>query len=126
MDERVESLINGMHNIRMLKSELNERLKELNSDWSEKEAELIAFLKDENLTKIATGVASASLSISTYFSVKDKESFYKWVVENGKFELTQSRISNAPAVEMLENEGTIPEGTDTYLKEKINLRGVRK
>jgi hypothetical protein len=58
--------------------------------------------------------------------VKDKEAFYRWVIENGKYELTQARISNAPAVELLENEGITPEGTNVYLKEKINLRGVRK
>ena len=54
--------------------------------------------------------------------MKDKEKFYRWVVAKDKFEFAQARINAAAFREYFELENLYPDGVETYLKEKINMR----
>jgi hypothetical protein len=108
--------------LREKKAELEKQKKIINQDIEILTRDLIDEMKEENLQAIKTDLCSVSLNVKTQFSIKDKEEFYKSAVEQGRFELLQSRVNNRPALEILETEGLVFDGLDTFLKENLNIR----
>ena len=115
-------IIDTMKELKDAKDVLRGKIKDLQIDFDNLELQLIEEMKFQKLEKAAGKLASATLKIENYPSVKDKEQFYLWVVRENHFEFTQSRINAAAFRELFEQKNVMPDGVETYLKEKINMR----
>jgi hypothetical protein len=118
----LSEMANEIFELREKKTELTRKVKELNQDIEILMHDLVDEMKEANLLSVKTELCTASLNVKTQFSIKDKEEFYRQAVEQGRFELLQSRVNVKPALLILENDGLVFPGLDTYMKESIGIR----
>ena len=119
---KIGKLIDAMQWLREHKQKLNEQIKEINKEIEQLEQIMINKMNEEGIEKASGHLATASKKVDIYPSVKSTEDFYKWIVENGRFEFAQARVNAAPVREMYQNENTLPPGVEVFTKEKILLR----
>ena len=118
----ISSLINRIAELRDEKDSLNEQLKEVNKYLTEAEAKLLRLMDESDLEKVSTDTATAFTKTTNFWKISNKVSFYKWAVNNGRFEMLQSRLNSAPANQMFEESNQIPEGTEVTTGLKLNFR----
>lgn len=118
----ISALISQIAELRDEKDTLNEQLKEINKYLAEAEAKLLRLMDESDLEKVSTDAATASTKSVNFWKISDKEAFYKWAVNNDRFEMLQSRINSAPANQMFEESNQIPEGTEVTTGLKLNFR----
>ncbi len=101
------------------------KIKDINKNYQLVEERLIEIMEENGLEQVKGQRASASLSVKPYPQVKDKEAFYNWALQGGRFEFLQARVNSAPVIEMLENENELPDGIELFTKKRINLRSIK-
>lgn len=80
------------------------------------EKSILSDMEANGLEKASGCYGTVIPKTEVYPSVRDKEAFYRWVIETGSFELVQARINSAPYRERLKNGDLLPPGVETYEK----------
>lgn len=122
----VGSLIDTLQNIRAQKRDLATREKELNAEYDAVEAELIALMDSEGVTKSTGKTATASITTSRNFSfIKDGgfEAFFAYASKIKRPDLVQRRISVPAVRELWDMKGAVP-GLTPYEEKKVGLRDL--
>lgn len=122
MEKTLGELIDRMFEVRNKKYAQNDQIKILNEELKSLEDFILEQLDEQGLDKASGEKATASRSLKIYPSVDNKELFLRWVVQNEKFEMIQSKCNAAPVRELLENENIIPEGVSTFDRMELSLR----
>jgi 23S rRNA A1618 N6-methylase RlmF len=101
--------------------------KELKKSADYLEDMIVQKMEEQELDKVSTKLGSVTLKQKSMPSVKDIVSFIKWVSEDvdNRVGFIQKRVNEAAINEMLENEGMLPPGVDTYIKPKLNKRSAK-
>lgn len=106
------------------KDDIEEELKALNQKLEAASSILIERLEDEELLSLRTHDGYLiSAKFDPYASVKDKEAFRAWVIENGYENLLTLpwQTTNAIAKALLESGEAPPTGVEVYLKPGLRL-----
>ena len=115
-------LIDRLFIIRENREAIRKEEKEFTGQIEQLTEEIITELETAGIDKAAGERGTVSKKVDIYGGVEDKEKFYKWVVENNRFEFTQSRVNDAAVREMLQQQNVLPAGINTYTKVKLNVR----
>ena len=115
-------LIDIIFTLKQIKRDIRTAEKEINIALDFVENVTIGKMEKEQLTKGNGELGSASLSAGIYPSVEIKEDFYRWAIEEGRFEMLQSRCNAAAVMELFDKENILPDGIKTYTKQKLNTR----
>ena len=122
----VGSLIDTLQNIRAQKRDLAVREKELTAEYEAVEAQLLALMDSEGVTKSTGKTATASVTMSQNFGfIKDGgfEAFFAYASKIKRPDLVQRRISVPAVRELWGMKGTVP-GLTPYEEKKIGLRDL--
>ncbi|HET9942140.1 MAG TPA: hypothetical protein VFR05_02295 [Terriglobia bacterium] len=106
------------------KDDIEEELKALNQKLEAATAILIERLEEEELLSLRTHDGYlVSAKFDPYASVKDKEAFRAWVIDNGYENLLTLpwQTTNAIAKALLESGEAPPTGVEVYLKPGLRL-----
>jgi len=117
--------VNRYFEIRDAKDAINAQLKEINEQQEYVELQIIADMEQSGLSKTETSRGSISVAVGMYPEIEDKESFYRWVIANNRWDMVQKRISRGPVLELFETKNILPDGVSTYTKQTINMRRKR-
>ena len=117
--------VNRYFEIRDEKDAINAQLKEINEQQEDVELQIIADMEQSGLSKTETSRGSISVAVGMYPEIEDKESFYRWVIANNRWDMVQKRISRGPVLELFETKNILPDGVSTYTKQTINMRRKR-
>lgn len=125
-DKLLGKLINVYFESRDLKADISKQEKRANKIKADLELEIIERMEEMELLKSAGEKGSVTRSVKMHPSVKEVESFVKWVVENDRFEMLQKRCSPAAVLEYLDLFNMLPPGIETYEKKSLNIGRARK
>jgi len=120
--DQIGKLIDDYQALRDRKCELESQSKELTTRLDDLSEKIMVYFELEGITKASGQKATAYIRTNICPQVIDKESMTKWVVENGRYDLLQSRVNSKPIREMLEQENTLPPGVEVFTKTKLNIR----
>lgn len=101
---------------------LENQVKDLKDSYNVLQMEILNEMADKDLDKIECGLGSATLKVEPYPNIKDHEQFFEWVAENKRFEFLEKRCSRSAVKDMLANEGMVPPGIDTFMKQTLSIR----
>lgn len=122
----VGSLIDQLSEIRDKRRDIAAQDKALSKDYEGLEAQLIALMDAEGLSKSTGKLATASISESMQFSTSgegaDWDTFMAYVAKKKFFHLVQRRVS-APAIRELWEKAPVP-GLATFTKREVGLRNL--
>jgi hypothetical protein len=122
--ETVGGLIDELFLIREQRRKLAETDKELQSQYAELEARLIAALDLQETTQARGRSATATLTEEDYASVTDWTTVYDYIRQTESWFLLHKRISNASWKELTELNGEPVPGTQAFRKRSIALRRI--
>jgi len=114
--------IEKLYNLRKEKEQLQARIKDINSEMEGIETQVLRFMEEEGMDKIATTLATVSRTVKMHASVEDITALVNWAHENGRPDIVQKRISQKVFDEVFLETGEMPEGTKTYNKETLGFR----
>lgn len=117
----LKSLIAQLADVKDELREANNKAKEAKKRHDEAEAELIEYLKENELEKASAAGFTASYGTETVATVNDWEAFYDYVKEHDAFYLLQKRVASAAYRELLQVEGEAPPGTEPMDKDKLSF-----
>jgi hypothetical protein len=109
-----------LYELRAERLKLEKQAKELKSQESQLENELIEDLIDQTLTGARGQTATISINPTTIGTVVNWSAVEEFVFENKMFYLMQKRISNPVYLEVLEKFGGIP-GIEPTVINKLSL-----
>lgn len=109
-----------LYELRAERLKLEKQAKELKSQESQLENELIEDLIDQTLTGARGQTATISINPTTIGTVVNWSAVEEFVFENKMFYLMQKRISNPVYLEALEKFGGIP-GIEPTVINKLSL-----
>lgn len=112
--------IDQLHALREDKRELEKQVKEISSEMSALESELIDQMDAEETTKSAGKAASVSITKSVVPAVENWDVFYEFIREHNYFHMLERRPAVLACREMFEHNGQIP-GVVPFVKRKLNL-----
>jgi hypothetical protein len=119
----VGSLIDAMYDVRERIRALNEQLKTLGQEKDAIEAELIALMDSEGVSKSTGKKASAGITETERPNVVSWDDFYKYIARTKNFHLLERRPSVSGCRELFETKGSIP-GVEPFTQRTINLRSL--
>lgn len=119
----VGSLIDAMHTVREARRAIAAQDKELSAQQQDLEAQLLALMDEEGVTKSTGKTATASISESVQFNVSDWDAFTAFMAKKKYFHLVQRRISAPSVREIFEKSGEVP-GLEPFTKREIGLRNL--
>jgi hypothetical protein len=119
------SLIDELNKIREAKRVLEEKVKEQEDAYKELEERLMARLEAEGTDKATGKTATASVSTSVSFSIKDDTKFFAWMSRTKNYHLMQRRISDPAAREVMEMKRSEIPGLEAFSKKRLNLRALK-
>lgn len=122
--ETVGGLIDELFLLREQRRRLAETDKDLQAQYAELEARLIAALDLQETTQARSRKATATLSEEDYASVTDWPAVYDYIRQTESWFLLHKRISNASWKELTELSGQPVPGTQAYRKRSIALRRI--
>lgn len=115
--------IDALQKLRLQKSGLEEKLKELVSKINELELKLIEQMDTEDTTRGAGKLATVSITESVKPSVEDWDSFYAYIHRHKYYHLLERRPSVTGCRELFESKGKIP-GVVPFIQRKLNIRSL--
>lgn len=116
-------IIAEMLEIRNEKTNIKKREKLLTESWRELEAKLMKIGKDLGMKRMASDVATATITEETLPMILDWDEVHKYIIENDACHVLQRRLSTAVYRELAAAGIEIP-GTEPYIKESISLRKI--
>lgn len=129
------TLIDQLDAIREKKRALNEKLKEVEVEYSEKENEIRARLAEQGIDKCSGKKATVSLSEVVVGTVTDWDKAYAYIKKTGHFHLLQRRVSDPAFRELfvLEQQkrkkavaaNEVIPGFEPFTKINLNLRSLK-
>lgn len=119
------TLIDELNKIREAKRVLEEKVKEQEDAYKELEERLMARLEAEGTDKATGKTATASVSTSVSFSIKDDTKFFAWMSRTKNYHLMQRRISDPAAREVMEMKRSEIPGLEAFSKKRLNLRALK-
>lgn len=112
--------------VRDLKSEIDEAHKERVAEYNKAllaiEAKVLQFLQDHNLETVKTEAGTAYVRTVKSASIADGEAFRKFVIETGKYELTDWKANANAVQDYVTTEGNLPPGVNYSSMQKIGVR----
>jgi len=109
------------------KAEYESKVKEENLTIEAMNQILVDFLEGESMNSVKLdGGVSLTIKDDVYCSVADRESFYKWIKENGLEDLftVNYQTMSSMVKQKLTNSEDVPPGINTYFKQSITVRGA--
>jgi predicted nuclease with TOPRIM domain len=122
----VGTIIDSLFQLRESKRQLEEQVKNLTTQYTELEEQLMEKLDADGLDKATGKLATAWVSSTVVANIDGEENwkeFYAFIKKTGYFHLLQRRVSDAAYRELLESGKKIP-GTQPFTKKRLNLRVV--
>lgn len=93
--------------------------------FKEKEARILARMKEENALRVTGERATISVSINTVPNVEDWTKFYRYVKKHNAFHLLERRPASKAWREEVENRrGKVVPGTKGFETRTLNLRNT--
>lgn len=120
----VGSLIDSMWELRESKRKLEDKVKEINEQIEQLDAQLISCMDAEKITASTGNKASASITEAIRPNVVDWDSFYAFIHKHKHYHLLERRPSVTGCRELFETKGAVP-GVQPFVKRTINLRTVK-
>lgn len=117
----INAKIDAMFKIREKVRDLEGQIKLLNEEKAEIEAELLAQMDAEGVTKSAGKMASVSVSENVRPSVEDWDAFYAYIHRQKLYHLLERRPSVTGCRELFEKRGKIP-GVVPFVQRQISMR----
>lgn len=114
-----------LYELRAERIKLERQAKELKSQETLLQNELIGSILEQDLTGARGKVATASINPATVGTVVDWGKVEEYVFEHHAFYLMQRRISNLVYLEALEKQGGIP-GIEPTVLNKLSLTRAKK
>lgn len=115
-----------LNDVRKLISGLNEQLTDLKSRRDKLEQQLLDMLDDQELTRVAAGKFTVSITENVVPTVDDWDSFYQFMKDEDALFMLQRRPSPPAYREMLEaRDGEEIPGVSSYTKRAISLRSQK-
>lgn len=119
----VGELTDKLFKLRQEKTELSDKLKDIEASIENYTYLAIENMKDLGLDKLTTACGTVTLKqAELYPTVKDKDAFIDWAVQNEKKEMLIIRANQAAFKEYFAEMGAYPEGVDGYYADKLNFR----
>jgi hypothetical protein len=109
-----------LYELRAERIQLEKQAKELKSQETQMQAEMIEDLIDQNLTGARGQIATVSINPNTVGTVVDWSAVEDYIFDNKMFHLMQKRISNPAYLEALDKFGGIP-GIEPTVINKLSL-----
>ena len=118
------SLIDKLSGIREKRRKLAEQDKELSSEYSQVEAELLQRLQAEGMDKATGKAATAFISTVVVANVTDWDALYSFIKKKGYFHLLQRRVSDPAFRELQEQLKNGVPGVEPFVKTNLNIRNL--
>lgn len=109
--------------VKMQEKALNSQLEILAKERYELEEKLRIAAEKEGLTKGGTGDSSWTINIETVPQVKERDLFYRYLLDNEALHLLQCRPAVKACREMWDNGEQIP-GIEKFSKPKVTVKGT--
>jgi hypothetical protein len=122
--ETVGGLIDEAFLLREQRRKLAETDKNLQAQYAQLEARLIAALDQQETTQARGRSATATLTEEDYATVSDWSVVYDYIHRTESWFLLHKRISNASWKELTELNGEPVPGTQAFRKRSIALRRI--
>lgn len=113
--------IDKMFELREAKRTLEQRIKDIEFEYSQFEEALLAKLKAEGLDKATGKLAGVSVTSVITADVQDWDKLHAFVKRSGNYQLYYKRLSDPAFRELLAAKGVVP-GVLPFTKTKLNLR----
>lgn len=121
----IAALAERFSQARIEKEDLEKLLKDVNERLDSIENNLVDLMESSDLTALKTSEGHhLSLRGACYPTVKDKDTFRSWVVENGFEDALTMHHSTLKALckELLEEAKPLPDGVEAFMKSRITFR----
>jgi hypothetical protein len=119
------SQADSLYELRAKRLTLEREVKELKSQETQLQKEMIDALIGQSLTGARGNLATVSINPATVGSVVDWSAVEKFVFEKKMFYLLQKRISNLAYLELLERSGGVP-GIEPIVVNKLSITRSKK
>lgn len=116
--------IDRLYELKQEKAELNRQIKDLDDQYAEIEANVLAQLNELGVETGKSGTASATVSRSIVPNVDDWDAFYNYIVESNQPYLLERRPSVTAFRDLTQAGESIP-GVSSYTKISLSLRKNR-
>lgn len=120
--EALGDMAKTLREIRDRQGEIKEVEKALNTRKEIIEKRIIEKLEEENVNSMSTEYGTLTKVTKLYPSVADYESLRDWVLETGRLDILQKRVTTTVFAEIFEETGEYPDGIDAFDKVSINFR----
>jgi len=114
--------IDLLYDLKLRQDEMKAKISELGKEIDSMEYSVLCDLEEMGLDQIKATKGTATKKVEMYPQIKDKQAFVNWIVDNGKVEMIQSRISSGVFKEYFEQTGAYPDGVDTFQKSTLTFR----
>ncbi len=123
MEEKknLNQLMDELSSVRKDIKSLQEQEKILKLRQNDLDSEIIYKMEEQGLDQIASDVCTISKKIDVVPTVEDWDVLHKHIIDTGRFELLQKRMSATSFREALQLDGSVPGVKSTELT-KINYR----
>lgn len=118
----LNEMIEKFFELQTRKKEISDFLKETESQIELIEKDIISAMENAGIDQARCSAGSVTVKTEIYPSVRDKELFVIWCVNNNAFEFLQSRVNAAPYRERLALGQELPPGIETYEKQTLLRR----
>ena len=118
---KLNEQIDKMYELRLKKKGLEAQIKEINSEVSAMEQQLLERLDEVGTTTAKGALASATIATSLLPQIEDWGAVSEWIMANDGLYLCHRRISSGPWKELRDSGQHIP-GITPYTKTSISLR----
>lgn len=119
------SQADSLYELRAKRLKLDREVKELKSQETQLQKEMIDALIDQSLTGARGNLATVSINPSTVGTVVDWSAVEKFIFEKKMFFLMQKRISIPAYLEALDKLGGVP-GIEPIVKNKLSITRSKK
>lgn len=122
----VEDVVRGYVKLRDKKNEIKRRHSEELSPINEKMATLEAWLQRDLVNRSVqsqkTAAGTAYLSTDARATVKDRDAYLQFVIENEKWDLIENRASKTVVQDYLEETGEVVPGVHYEVTQVVRVR----
>lgn len=120
----IGEIIDRLFEIRQQKSDINEALKELTTEESTLQWELIPKLREQGVNSSQSGKASATISDEVFPSVVDWDAYGDYIIKEHALYLLERRVAVKPFRELVQAR-SIPPGIEPIIKTSLSIRKLR-
>lgn len=122
----VEQIVAAFVKLRDHKNKIQKRHKEELAPVNEKLDRLSGWLQNDLLQRKVqsqkTAAGTAYLSTDSSATVKDRDEYLKFVIENEMWDLLENRVSKTAVRDYLEEHGEVPPGVNYVTTQVVRVR----